>query len=283
MTIQYKSENLLIFESALYRTTSTLIIGEDYLLLVDPNWLPAEVGFIEKQVEMLGKNKEKYLFFTHSDYDHIIGYGKFKHFTTVASRNFVQNEDKEDVLQQIRKFDDEYYIKRDYDIVYPKIDIVIEAVRERKTLGADEYFFYQATGHNKDGLIAYNATRRILIAGDYLSNIEFPYIYDSWKNYMGTLATFESIINKYPIQLIIPGHGDFTEDIAEMKKRIKESEAYLFDLTDAVTKDIAFDEKSLFERYEFPIIMKQFHQNNIKLVAAEKENFKQVQKRKDHE
>lgn len=274
MNIQHQSDDLIIFESALYRTTSTLIIGEDYLLLVDPNWLPSEVDFIEKQAELLGRDKEKYLLFTHSDYDHIIGYGKFKHYKTIASLNFVHHNDPEDILQQIRKFDDEYYIKRDYDIVYPKIDIVIGEASESRVIGADEYLFFQATGHNKDGIITYNKTKGILIAGDYLSNIEFPYIYDSWANYLQTLARFETIINQHPVQLLIPGHGDVTQDVAEMNKRIRDSKDYLAELADAITNNLAFDEKSLFERYEFPIIMKQFHQNNLKLVAAEKKGEK---------
>ncbi|MEL6866224.1 MAG: MBL fold metallo-hydrolase, partial [Bacteroidota bacterium] len=74
MTIQYQSPLLCIFESALYRTTSTIIHTEDCILIVDPNWLPQEVAILQNYVEQLPQNLPQYLLFTHSDYDHIIAY-----------------------------------------------------------------------------------------------------------------------------------------------------------------------------------------------------------------
>ena len=156
MKIQYQSDELIIFESALFRTTTSLILGEDYVLLIDPNWLPIELDFIEKTILSLAADKEKYLLFTHSDYDHIIGYGKFKKYKTIASENFIKNLSKDKVLKQIKKFDDDYYVKREYHIEYPKIDIVISGENEKISIGSDEYSFFQARGHNLDGLIVYN-------------------------------------------------------------------------------------------------------------------------------
>ena len=53
MKIQFRSDELIIFESALFRTTTSLIIGEQYILLIDPNWLPIELDFIENIIESL--------------------------------------------------------------------------------------------------------------------------------------------------------------------------------------------------------------------------------------
>jgi len=94
MKIQYEDKSLIIFESELFRTTSTIVKGKDYILVVDPNWLPREVDFIKKKADKIGRGKKKYLLFTHSDYDHIIGYGKFKNYKTIASQNFVKNKKK---------------------------------------------------------------------------------------------------------------------------------------------------------------------------------------------
>ncbi|MGK0388691.1 MAG: hydroxyacylglutathione hydrolase [Maribacter sp.] len=269
MKIQYQSKNLVIFESSLFRTTTTLIISEKYILLVDPNWLPIEIEFIEKYIYEIIGNKEQYLLFTHSDYDHIIGYKKFKNYTTIASANFVNNKEKEDVLNQINKFDDEYYISRDYKIEYPEINKRIKGNNELLNIESDEYVFYQATGHNKDGLIIYNKSKQILIVGDYLSNIEFPYIYDSVKNYKETLLKLEKIINTLPIKILITGHGDYTSDKKEMKNRIVESRNYIEELENSIIHQREFDVSKIYPRYKFPIIMNQFHQNNIKLATKE--------------
>ena len=270
MKIQFQNSNLIIFESELFRTTTTLLIGEKHLFLVDPNWLPNEVDFIFEIVEQLMKGKEFYLFFTHSDYDHIIGYQKFGKFAkTIASQNFVNSKSIESNLQQIREFDDQYYIKRDYKIEYPKIDIAISRKEEKHIFGNEKYKFYQAVGHNADGLICLNQTQGILIVGDYLSNIEFPYIYESVAAYENTLNVLEEIIEKENINILITGHGDFASTKFEMTLRIKASRDYILKLKNLVLNDEPFPTLELFERYGFPIIMKKFHEANIKL--AEKE------------
>ncbi len=269
MKIQYQSKELILFESALFRTTTSLIVGEDYVLLIDPNWLPIELDFIEETIELIGAGKEKYLLFTHSDYDHIIGYGQFKHYKTIASENFVNNSSKDAILKQIEDFDDGFYIKRKYKIEYPSIDQVISGEKESLMLGSEEYFFFQARGHNSDGLLIYNSTKGILIAGDYLSNIEFPYIYDSVHHYLDTLSTLEKIIHETKISQFISGHGDFTSDQGEMLIRIKEARLYIYELIESVKLNIVFNEKELLEKYDFPIIMKQFHLKNVELAERE--------------
>ena len=130
MKIQLETEILTIFESQLFNTTTTLLNGENCLLLIDPNWLPLEIEFIHNYVNKKKGGKECFLAFTHSDYDHIIGYGKFSSFKSIASTNFVNNIKKLDILSQISKFDDQYYIQRDYPITYPAIDIEISKVRK---------------------------------------------------------------------------------------------------------------------------------------------------------
>ena len=126
-TIQYKTPQLTVFESALFRTTSTLIETEEFLLLVDPNWLPKEIENLQQVVKRKQGNKPLYLLFTHSDYDHIIGYRAFDNAQIIASQAFVDNKEKTSILQQIKDWDDENYIKRNYPIEYPTVDIIIKA------------------------------------------------------------------------------------------------------------------------------------------------------------
>ena len=75
--IQFKNTNISVFESALFRTTSTLIETDDLLLLVDPTWLPKEIEYLQLVVQRKRSAKPFFLLFTHSDYDHIIGYRAF--------------------------------------------------------------------------------------------------------------------------------------------------------------------------------------------------------------
>lgn len=273
MKIQYQENDLVVFESELFRTSTTLIIGEEYLLLVDPNWLPGEIEFIQQYIAKIEGQKKKYLLFTHSDYDHIIGYGQFKSYQTIASENFNLNPDKKAILDQINTFDDQYYIKRNYPIEYPEINIPIKGENVKLKIKSDDYIFFQGVGHNKDGLITFNTFKNILIVGDYLSNIEFPYVYESFKEYKNTLNKLQEIIEANSVRILIPGHGDCTKDKKGMLQRIEESRAYIQALEIAVAKDETFDLNALFQKYHFPKIMAEFHNNNLKLLKKEISGF----------
>ncbi|MCP9235855.1 MBL fold metallo-hydrolase [Lewinella sp. JB7] len=266
MIVQLHSPTLRLYESALMRTVTSLVVGDEYLLLVDPNWLPQEVDYIHFETEALREGRECYLLFTHSDYDHIIGYGKFPEFMTIASAAFVHNQQREDTLEQIRAFDDDYYLTRDYPINYPPIVHPIGGDARELTIGEDHYVFYQSPGHNADGLLTFNRSRGILIVGDYLSNVEFPFIYHSLPDYHATLDKLARIVAEEDVKVLVTGHGDHTSDREEMRHRIAESRAYLNRLERSVRRNEIFDAAELTERYGFPRLMRKYHEANLELV-----------------
>ena len=90
--IQYKSENITVFQSALFETTSTVIETEDVILVVDPTWLPQEVENIRNYVNSIRNHRPIYLIFTHSDYDHIIGYKAFSGVITIGSQELSESD-----------------------------------------------------------------------------------------------------------------------------------------------------------------------------------------------
>ncbi|MBB4078635.1 glyoxylase-like metal-dependent hydrolase (beta-lactamase superfamily II) [Lewinella aquimaris] len=265
MIVQLHSPSLRLYESALMRTVTSLVVGDEYLLLVDPNWLPQEVEYIHFEAEALREGRKCYLLFTHSDYDHITGYGKFPGYTTLASAAFVNSPQGEETMEQIRAFDDEYYLSRDYPLSYPTIDLPIAGDGVEQKIGEDAYAFYQAPGHNADGLITLNRSRGILIVGDYLSNVEFPFVYHSFADYRETLDKLAHLIATEPIKVLVTGHGDHTSDRTEMLHRIEESRGYLNEVESCVRDDRSFDAQPLFQRYGFPRVMKKYHQANLEL------------------
>ncbi|MEZ4986246.1 MAG: MBL fold metallo-hydrolase [Saprospiraceae bacterium] len=127
MKLQYNHSGILVFESQLMRTTSTLIAGAGHLLLVDPNWLPDEVAFLSEQVARLRGDRPLYVLFTHSDYDHIIGYPAFKEQARfVASCRLRDNEQAAAQTEAIAQFYDQYYLKPPWGNEYPSsLDVVL--------------------------------------------------------------------------------------------------------------------------------------------------------------
>ncbi len=267
--IQYQQNNITVFESALFRTTSTLYHNKDLILLVDPTWLPTEIGDIRQAVDALKDGRPIYLLFTHSDYDHILADQAFPEAQTIASQAFVNNPDKEKVLQQIIDFDESYYLKRDYPIVYPSIDHPIHQDGQSLIIGSTTLTFYLAPGHNPDGLFTVVDTAGLWIAGDYLSNIEFPYLYHSSTAYETTLAKTELILATLDFQLLVPGHGDVATTKEEVLLRKKESLDYIHQLRFCISNETQFDLEALWKRYDFPVGMLPFHKGNVALLEQE--------------
>ena len=269
MKIQLETKHLVIFESALFRTTISLIIEQNHLILVDPNWFPIELQFIQDYISKIAPDKEKYLFFTHSDYDHIIGFNFFKGYKTIASRNFIQQKAKQDILEKIATIDDDNYTKRTYKVEFPSIDIVIEKAQSNLLIGPKEYQVGYILGHNDDSIYLLDPDRKILVAGDYLSNIEFPYLYHSYKEYIKSLEILSSLIETGRVETLIPGHGDYTTSRAGMKQRVEASFDYLNQLKDHCDGQQEFDFSKYVKRFDFPRVMKKFHEGNVGLFRKE--------------
>ncbi|MEZ5056127.1 MAG: MBL fold metallo-hydrolase [Saprospiraceae bacterium] len=130
MNIVHSSENVSVFQSVLFKTNASILQVNDSVIVVDPNWLPGEVEFLAGQVIKKMKKSHIYLFFTHSDYDHIIGYRAFPEAKVIASKAFNENPHKQNVLNQILKFDHDYYLDRMYSIDYPSVDLILEDEKE---------------------------------------------------------------------------------------------------------------------------------------------------------
>ncbi|MFQ5446396.1 MAG: MBL fold metallo-hydrolase [Saprospiraceae bacterium] len=272
--IQYKNLHVTVFESALFRTTSTVVQTKDLVLVADPNWLPGEVGTIRQQVENVTAGRPVFLLFTHSDYDHIIGYGAFPGTKTIASAAFARNPEKEEIIEQIRTWDDENYIVRPYPIHYPAVEVTVAEDGQTFELGETKLTFYLAPGHNADGIFTILETTQpgftpVWLAGDYLCEVEFPYIYHSSTAYEQTLGKVDLILEKHAPALLVPGHGDVAVSDKDILQRKKEALDYIREMRACIAKGIDFDTEKLWKRYRFRRGMEKFHRENVLLFEKE--------------
>ncbi|MBK8886095.1 MAG: MBL fold metallo-hydrolase [Saprospiraceae bacterium] len=263
MKIQYRNDGITVFESALYRTTCTVISLAQSVLIVDPNWLPDEIDFIADYVQQHYSGYTQYLLFTHSDYDHIIGYGRFPNAKVIASEKLTSNPRKQEILKQIEDFDNEYYITRNYPLAYPAVNYSILTDVQTLTIENTQLIFYLAPGHVTDGLFILIPSKNCWIAGDYLSNIEIPFVDDNLNDYILTLTKAQSILDQYKeITILITGHGDLAVSRMEIQNRITNDSFYLKSLGN---KD---DEKvdNIIKKYSFYPVMKMAHEKNKKII-----------------
>jgi len=264
--IQYQNDQITIFESQLYKTTSTVIQTEDCLIVVDPCILPAEVEEIRDYVTSVRGSRPVYLVITHSDWDHVVGAGAFPEATVVASAAF-QSKNPEEILEQARVFDDEYYIDRKTPLMYPKADVVVEQDGLRLEIGNTALTFYQAKGHTDDGIFAVVEPLGVWIAGDYLSDVEFPFISSSSADYIETLEKTETILANHRINLLIPGHGHAAFSQEEILKRKSESLHYIISLKEAIRSDKAHEH--LIAPYSYQRGLIKCHRENVRFLLQE--------------
>ncbi|MDP5275858.1 MBL fold metallo-hydrolase [Chengkuizengella axinellae] len=272
--IQFKTEHVTVFESSIYNTTSTVIHTKDMILIVDPALLPIEVEEIRNYVHSIKKDKPIYLFFTHSDYDHILGYNAFPDAISIGSIEMDQRDDKDQQVDNVKNFDSQFYFQRDYEIEYPELNLIIEKDGQELKVGNTTITFYKAPGHTNDGVFAIVESLGIFITGDHLCDVEFPFIYDQCTAYEQTLSKAKEIINKHRITCLIPGHGNTTTNKHEMNNRIEESSKYLQETKKAVLENREEESYDLVKHYPLYRTMKSQHENNLNQIKNELEKEK---------
>lgn len=267
--IAFQDSQITVFQSALFQTTSAVVEGAGFVLVVDPTWLPQEVEDIAEFVRSIRAGRAVYLLFTHSDFDHLLGYGAFPDAITIASRAFQESTRKERSVQTVRTWDSEYYVQRPYAVSYPEISVAAAGDGQELVLGETRFTFYAAPGHNPDGLWTVIEPHGILIAGDYLSDIEFPYIYHSSTAYEETLRKLDGILERHSIHILVPGHGQVTTDRREMKARQQRSFDYITALRRYLTSGDQAAIDAMLADCAFPLGMASFHAGNQTLMRKE--------------
>lgn len=269
--IIYRDQHVTIFQSALFQTNSTVVCTDDVVLVFDPAWLPDEVMGIRHYVDSIRGSRELFLIFTHSDYDHIIGYRAFNADKVFMSKAMEDNPRKEEAVEQALEFDEKNYIRRPYPIEYPAADFTVFRDGVQYRHGQTKMTFYLTPGHTADSMMVVIWQIGLCVAGDYLCNVEFPFIYHSSVAYEETLEKLPQIHDRNWFTRLVPGHGDPALSINDWLHRRTESLAYIYALRESIATGIPFDETSLWERYDFPRLQQKYHADNVALMTREYE------------
>jgi len=176
---------------------------------------------------------------------------------------------KEKIIEEIKTFDDDYYISRNYEIIYPEVDHIIDGDGTSIKIGQTKLTFFQAQGHNNDGLFMIIEPIGVFFCGDYFSDIEFPFIYFSSYEYEKTILKLDDILSHFDIKLLVTGHGNPTSNTTEMKKRQQDSLEYIVKMRDYVLSNQNEAIVQLIKDYKFPGNMKKAHHSNTLLMKKE--------------
>ncbi|MHB9144225.1 MAG: MBL fold metallo-hydrolase [Symbiobacteriia bacterium] len=274
---------LFLFTSVLWQMNSPVLTRGDEALVVDPGYFPREVAAIREFVA--GRRLRPTVLFTHGDFDHVVGWRDFPTAPRWGSAAMLAR-DRARVEQQIHDYDDQFYVEREQPFTFPSLGVVLPAA---SGLGPDEppmrlqladlrILIYPAPGHTADGVIAVVPELRLLICGDYLSDLEFPFVEHSLKAYQGTLARLRQLTQEFGLETLVPGHGPLALTAGAILARVAQDEAYLEALAAGVQAPtceagsdelVARLETQLYRGKAIPPHLLESHRGNVRLAWRE--------------
>ena len=189
------------FEAFLWETTSLLVVGEAESLVVDPAITADEVSQIERTAGELGA-PVRHVLITHGDWDHVCGIGGLP--DAVAAMG-------EETAEKVTSGAAEKSVQRAVDALGftvcgpPRVDQAFERGKALE-LGPFVVETFPLVGHTADGSGFRLRELGLLVVGDHLSAVEFPFA-TSPAAYRSTLAGLIELLREDPPETVIPGHG----------------------------------------------------------------------------
>ena len=215
------------FESALWQTSSLLLVEGPEAVVVDPAVSANEVERIAARAHELGVGVTHVLV-THADWDHVCGIAAFPEAVATMSEATASRLAARAAAATVA----ERAAAQGVEIAgEPRVDRTF-AAGDALRVGTILLETFALPGHTPDGTAFRCRDPDLLAVGDHLSTIEFPFVTAS-AAYRGTLAALIDLLRRDPPGRVVPGHGP--ELTAADALAIAEADLrYLWELHDAV-------------------------------------------------
>ena len=216
------------YESALWETTALALHARGEAVLVDPCVSEAEIAAIAADMDARGLTVRG-LLITHADWDHVCGISAFPGAPAIMSRAAGERVASGQAAEDVVRLGAAESLRWDGA---PRADLVFDP-GEALQVGPFTVETTALPGHTECGA-AYRVRELDLLAvGDYLSVIEFPFVYVSTAAYRATLAALSELLEHDPVACVAPGHGRALEG-REALAVAREDLAYLRELKSAM-------------------------------------------------
>jgi glyoxylase-like metal-dependent hydrolase (beta-lactamase superfamily II) len=189
--------------SALWQTNAVALRAGEEAMLIDSPYFPDELEMLPEVLRQSGFDPVG-LIATHADWDHLLGRFAFPDASLgVAESTATRIREEPGVAQKrLRDADNQYYVRRPQPLSLGSYQPL--PVPGKLELGPEEIELYPAEGHTDDGMILFARWCGVLVAGDYLSDVELP----TWANkelYRKTLDRLRGLVADATV--VVPGHG----------------------------------------------------------------------------
>ena len=196
------AEGFLRFESALWQTSSLLVLEGARAVVVDPCISVSELDAIATTAAERGARIEAQLV-SHSDWDHVCGLYRFPAAPAVMSTRAAEVVASGTAAQKVVAEGAAEGLSWPGS---PRADLSFEP-GEAIAAGPFTLETMALQGHTWCGSSYRFRESGVLVVGDHLSAIEFPFVYVSTAAYRATLAALIELLEHDPPTLVVPGHG----------------------------------------------------------------------------
>ncbi len=254
-----------ILQSGIWQLNSVIISRSGECIIIDPGYFPRELEDLVNLAKMLGSTKN--VIFTHGHWDHIVGWSHFPMATVLGSNSLKNAIDSgstaaQENLKCAQEFDSRWYVERQTSLKWPEIKSLSEG--DLLEVGKTHIHVLETPGHSLDGLALFLKEEDVLLAGDYLSPLEIPFI-DDLQSYRNTLLRFIDLLSD--VKKIIPGHGPVLTSKQAREIALADLK-YLDELETCVTSNDATSAVRIsLPRAENVVGMRNFHLENCKKVG----------------
>jgi hydroxyacylglutathione hydrolase len=190
------------YESALWQTTALALHAGGEAVLVDPCISAPEIAAIAADVAARGL-AVRALLITHADWDHVCGISAFPGVPAIMSRGAAERIASGQAAEEVVRLGAEEGLTWEGA---PRADLVFDP-GEALQVGPFTVETMALPGHTACGAGYRVSALDLLGVGDYLSVIEYPFVYVSTAAYRATLAALLDALEREPVAHVVPGHG----------------------------------------------------------------------------
>jgi glyoxylase-like metal-dependent hydrolase (beta-lactamase superfamily II) len=198
------SPDALVVTSGFWQTNAIALRAGDEAMLIDSPYLPDELDALPSLLAGAGFEPDG-LVATHADFDHLLGRLAFPSLTLGLAESSVERMHRApgEAQRALRQYDDEFYVSRPAPLALGQVQAL--PVPGHVELGERELELHPAEGHTEDGMAIFDREHGLLIVGDYLSDLEIPWIHGALADYRATLARLGPLVDE--ATTVVPGHG----------------------------------------------------------------------------
>lgn len=198
------SADVLVVTSAFWQTNAIALRSGEETVLIDSPYLPNELDALPGLLAGAGFEPDG-LLATHADFDHLLGRLAYPGMTLGLAESSVERLHRApgEAQRALREYDAEFYVVRPAPLSLGQVQTL--PVPGHVEIGERELELHPAEGHTIDGMALFDRGQGLLIVGDYLSDVEIPWIHGSLGDYRATLARMNALVED--ATTVVPGHG----------------------------------------------------------------------------